>query len=215
MAITNLKRASADALAAALAAHLTSLGETALAANCKAIEADWEEQTSFPSLRVMIDDLRFTPASVDQELDDATAGELVVAVGDLHGSAEVRLGYASRAQRDQLEAQVLDAFLQDEDARAQVTVQLSSVVLPGGPTTFEPAVTFQLTEDGWVEEKVFDKRRYSSLYLEVVLPVLVRRSVVGEMDTLILAFTQDLDTDAADVATTKVSVADDGTLTSV
>jgi hypothetical protein len=216
MAVTNLKRAAMDALAVAVAARLTTLGgATALAANCKAVDADWEEQASFPSLRVLCDDLRFSPTSMDEEVDSATDNVVVLSVGSLDGTAELRIGARTQAEREALEPLVSDLFLQTEGARGAFTISLGTITLPGGATAYQPRVTFHISDEDWIEEKVFDKRRYASLFLDVSLPVLVRRDVVGDMDTLILAFTQDLTTDADDVDTDAVVVDEDGNLSDV
>lgn len=332
MAVTNLKRAALDALAAAIAAHLTTRGATGLAANCTSGEDDWEGEEAFPSLRVVASDMRFAPASNDEEVDATQDNILVADVGSYDGTAELRLGFRSPAEREALEPLVSDLFHQTEDARGQVTVEIhggyaagsivaiakaalidgetftlddgtntptvfefdktgdgvtggrtavnvstdttdaevaarmrsaingvgasltivasgtgsavalanttagsdgnvaitdtvanagfthtgmtgGGVQLPGGATAYRPRVTFSLSEDDWIEERVFEKRRYSSLLLDVSLPVLVLRDVVGDMDTLILAFTDNLTADPEDLTTEDVAVDEDGNLT--
>ena len=73
-------------------------------------------------------------------------------------------------------------------------------------STYDAPVAFTLDESEWQDEKVFDKRRYTYLTLDLVLPALVMQSV-ATINEYVLAITSDL---ASDVPDEEVSISEDG-----
>ncbi len=94
-----------------------------------------------------------------------------------------------------------------------MVVELGAVELPGGIPAYQPVAGFTLSDGDWIEEKVFDRKRFSSLYVDIEVPVLVMRDVVGDINQLVISITQDMTTPADDAPLIDMTVADDGSFT--
>lgn len=184
-----IKRACLEALASALRTALPPSVDVA------AVAADYEEKTTFPSVRILPG--RFTfDSSQEQEVDDAQADKLFVQVGEFVGNVEVRVCAKSRAQRENVEDVVLNWFLSPEWTPGTRTVLLPSGVLVGGwATTYQAPCTFELNEEEWREEAVFSDKRFSFVELDATFPALAVRTQTYTIQDLRLVMEADVNLD--------------------
>jgi hypothetical protein len=126
-----------------------------------------------------------------------TSTSQAVQVGDLTGQVEVVIGATNQVQREELEDRILEAFLgfQGTDGLSRpgvIVVQLDGFKVGGKAALQGVPVAYVLQTETWNEEMVFDRKRFSSLTVAVDLPALVIREGVHDIDTLVLAITDDL-----------------------
>lgn len=159
----------------------------------------------------------FTFESFEEDPLWTTTDQLAIQVGDLTGQIEIKLGATNAGQRDDLEDRVLNAFLeahnQEGNGRPGVlVVQLDSFTIAGKAALASVPVAYVLQTETWQEELVFEKKRYSSLVVDVDMPAIVIREGIPDIDTLVLAITDDL-TSADPALTDQLSVSEDGDVT--
>ncbi len=143
-----------------------------------------------------------------------------VQVGDMSGQIELLLGATNEAFRERVEDRILNAFLAGQSpegfARPGVLVQqLDSFEVAGAASLADVPVGYMLQTETWQEEMVFEKKRFSSLMLDVDMPALVIRTDAYDIDSLILAITDDLTSETiviADLDDPQLSVSEDGDL---
>lgn len=176
------------------------------------VEADPDARPCYPNLLVRAVG-RFTFEAFEDEQVAATARTQTVHVGDMSGVVELVLGATSAPERERLGSRVLDAFLQDELRRGVLVVRLRGLEVSGYPLAAEVPVAFCLSDDGWRDELVFDRKRYQTLTVSVDFPVLVTRSNVPDISELVLALTGDVTSEDTPTDYVQVGVEADGDLT--
>lgn len=135
-----------------------------------------------------------------------------VQVGDLSGTIELVLGATNPDQREVIEDAILSTFYRQTDQNGfyrtgVLVVQLDPFLVDRQLNLLPVPIGYCLQQESWDEEMVFERKRYSHLTLAVDLPALVTRSNVYDIDTLILALSNDL---AATLPTDEIIVLDDG-----
>ncbi len=90
-----------------------------------------------------------------------------------------------------------------------LVVQLDAFTVGGSVNLAVVPVAYVLGDETWTEESVFERKRFSSMTLDVDVPVLVTRTGISDIDTLVAALTHDL---ASDTPDEQVSITDTGTL---
>ncbi len=141
-----------------------------------------------------------------------------VQVGDLSGQIEIRLGTTNQPLREKLEDRILHAFLASQNyqgfGRPGVHVeQLDAFVVNERLNLAQVPVGYAVTTEAWIEEMVFEKKRFSSLMLDVDMPAIVIRTDVYDIDTLVLAITDDLTSEDPALSDVQLSVSEDGEIT--
>ena len=204
----NLKRAALDQLATYLATQVPSL-----AGRVSAVQADEEDQQSYPFLAILPTG-KFVLDPFQQDEVDTTdyTDKEVVNVGALRGPVELRLYAHTPYEREELGQQVIDAFHVNADAPGVAVVTLPSVTVGGFTTTYGPLAAFTLEGEQWQEEMVFSKKRFAFFDVEATVPVLVMVQQAYDITTLEMAFTSDLESPTPTLDET-FTVADDGSFT--
>lgn len=209
MAATNIKRLSADRLATYVSAQIASL-----TGKCFAAHADPQESASWPSLQILPRASTFLPWQEEVVEDTSTAA--TIHLGTWESVFELRLSARNEREREDVEQALLDLFQQRELSPGIIVLQLDNIQVGSRTTAFSPAITYALDREDWQEELVFSQKRFSFLDIDVVMPVLVNRTPVYDIDQLILAVTEDLTTeDAEDIPVEEVSIDEDGFLSAV
>lgn len=185
-----IKRACVDALAAAFQAQLGSVP-------VKAVQASYEKEQVHPSVQLMPKRFTFT-ASQDEELDTSVSDRNLVTVGAFEGQVEIRVAAVSKKEREDIQDLVWNALNQDEYRIGVLVAQTAAVKVAGTQFLYQ-ALAVAVLPDGdgseeWREEMVFEASRYSYITLDVAYPALVNRQAY-DMNTMTLAFTEDLDSD--------------------
>lgn len=175
--------------------------------------ADEEELAKFPSVVILPNTMKFTPW-IEDELDDSDPTRLIASVGDFEGTVEIRVYAKSPRERAKIEQRIVDTFLAREGAPGVIVAQtepLDMHVAGGGEevTLYSASVAYTLSDETWHEERVFDKKRFDYMEIEMIFPALVARNVY-DIDTLEVAIAFDLNASTADEV---VIVNDDGSLT--
>lgn len=159
-------------------------------------DAGTERPACFPSLVIRSTGTwEFWPFEEDEAWH--TTDSQTVSVGDLVGSLQLQLGTTTQGARDVLEDRILNAFMaatSQEGYRrgGTIVVQLDNFTVNGVVNVAVVPVAYALTDDMWNEEMVFQRQRFSNLMVRVDLPVLVTQTGRYDIDTLVLAFTNDL-----------------------
>lgn len=163
----------------------------------------------------------FMPFEEDElwttEAVDANPNTRTVQVGDISGEIEVMLGATNQVAREKLEDKILNAFLsatnQDEFVRPGVLVQHLDNFLIGDVVQIHTVpIGYVLKTELWNEEMVFEKKRFSSLMLEVDMPALVTRAAQYTIEELVICITSDLTSTTPSLSDTQVAVTEDGDL---
>lgn len=197
-----------------LADHIAANIPAFAGGKARAVHAEPEDDATYPSVVVMPRRFAFQSFQEDEVHAPAASTELVTEVGAFEGSVDLRLYALSAPQREEYEDKLTALFLQREGAPGVLVLVCPAVTIAGQvspPTelsTYDAPVAFALDESEWHEEKVFDKRRYTYLTLDVVLPALVRQSVYT-IEEYVLAINHDLSSAAPDEA---VQITEDGEL---
>lgn len=179
-------------------------------------DAGTEREACWPNLVVrQLGSFEFEPFE-DDELW-VTADTQAVQVGDMRGQIEVVLGATAQAQREELEERILNAFLSSHDSaghprRGVVVQQLDSFKVGQYAGLAAVPVGYVLGTEAWQEEMVFDRKRFASLVLDVDVPAIVVRDGVYDIQTLVVAITDDLTSDTP-TPDYQVAVEEDGDLT--
>lgn len=176
-------------------------------------DAGAERPACFPHLVVrQSGTFEYTPWDDDEVWSTATTQ--TVQVGDLSGKVEMILGATTRQVRAKLEDKILQAFYGSTDDtaahRGGVLILQMDQFTVGGVANLAPLpVGYVLGTDTWDEEMVFERKRFSSMVVEVDLPCLITRTPVYDINTLALAITKDLESTDPVVDET-VAVDEDG-----
>ena len=222
MASASLKHAFADALASYLA--------TATGLTCIAEAADPEQKMKEPHLQVIPHKMRFMPfvdeivSGDDDTMDEVVTGsnhDMIVELGEFEGPIELRLVAKSLPERERYQAAVLSA-LNGEDERPGVTpLQVASVPFfqaVGGDvvSNYTANGSVMLDDEDWVEEFAWSKHRFAFLEVQAQFPLLVLRRSVSNIEELILAVTNDMDTEPVSAIPAdqveSVQISDDGSI---
>lgn len=205
MASSLIKRASLDAMKRALEASISP----ALGLTIEVASADWEEPTKLPSVRLIPGKYTFEPWQ-EREADDTQPDRVFLEVGTFEGTVELRCYACNKTEREEIEDAVLNAFLSTELAPGILTAQTVPLTVGGFATIYQAVASFALDTEEWREEMVFNKKRASFMDVTAWYPALATRGETYTIEQLILAFNEDLSSDAVGE---KVLVADDGTTT--
>jgi hypothetical protein len=194
---------------AALAAVLDDI--SGLAGKVHAGSGEPDHRATFPCVTLTPRNFSFEPWQENEVAVDTTVAgnDQLMEVGNLIGKVEVSISTRAPAERETYEDMVLNAFMQRVGAPGTLVVTCSNVTVAGVATGYDAPITFCLDSADWQDEMVFDKKRGSFMDLEVVIPVLVLRTAVYDIDTLTIALTHDLTSDDP-VVVGEIAVDEDG-----
>ena len=165
MAIVRIEALAA--LRTALECHVPDLRDRI----CVGQAPDGKEQ-GFPHLSILPhpgERWRFYPDQ-ETEVRRIAPGLVLVNVGRWEGVIQLRIGAATAAERNRLEAQVIDAFLATEGHPGIILTRVTSCELLG-----EWLAAWALAEDSWDDEKAFDRELYSTIEVDGTIPALTTR----------------------------------------
>lgn len=159
-------------------------------------DAGTERPACFPHL-VVRQSGTFDFIAMDEDQVWSTATSQTVQVGDLSGKIEIILGATTRLIRARIEDKILASFFGSTDDTAPhrpgvLVLQMDQFTVGGVANLANLPIGYVLGSDTWDEEMVFERKRFSSMIVEVDLPCLVTRTPVHDIDTLALAITADL-----------------------
>lgn len=171
-------------------------------------DAGTEHDAPFPHLVVRPAGPTWEFEPFDDDEMWTTPSTQTVQVGDIGGHIELVLGFTNQVQREQVEQLVLESFFGQTDQngfsrRGVLVVQLDQFLVSDALNLAAVPVAYLLDTETWDEEQVFERKRFSSLAINVDLPALVTRTGVYDMTTLVAALTNDL---ASNVPTDQVQV---------
>lgn len=141
-----------------------------------------------------------------------------VQVGDLSGQIEIILGATNEPFRERMEDRILHALLKETSQEGfgrpgVLVLQLDNFTVGGIANMADVPVGYVLQTETWQEEMVFEKKRYSTLTLDIDMPALVVRQGMYDIDELVLAITDDLTSTDPALSDIQVAVSEDGDLT--
>ncbi len=149
-------------------------------------------------------------------------GVTVYRVGDWTADVEMRLGVTNAQERyrigDKIERMFFDGSGSCTELADPMPFARPGIILADIPGA-AARVAYLLDDAAWEDEKVFTQELYTSLNLQVELPILISRYGLPTIGDLQLALTEDLETIAmsgplpADSETVIINA--DGTLTRV
>jgi hypothetical protein len=151
----------------------------------------------------------FDPFDAD-EVDASAPTTVTVHVGDFVGQVRIRVGSESKTERRKIGEAILQVFLNTPGKSGVLVVQLTGLVVGGVTLAAQVPVAFRLGDTMWDEEMVFDRKRFQNLVLDVELPALVTWTDTYDINSMVLAFTEDLTSATPD--TVQVAVTADGDL---
>lgn len=199
----------------ALADYLTALAPEVDPADVVVGVPGTTRAECFPNIVIKTDGpYTFEPLD-DDELWTTTTTQWVQ-VGEMVGSVEVTIGATDQNQREELEDRVLNDFFEQTSSdgsprRGVLVIQLDGFNIGERAALGVVPVAYILRDDVWRDEMVFDRKRYSSLMLDVEIPALCTREV-PDIEVLVLAITDDLDSTDPDLDY-QVAVDEDGVVT--
>lgn len=183
---------------------------------------------AFPHLYIQATKWRFQTQDPDDVnpltglLREPEDGVTVFRVGDWTADVELRLG-CTNAQERYVIGDKIERMFFDGTSGCTVITDVGHQLRPGIILADVPGadarVAYLLDTETWMDEKVFTQELYTSLMLEVEMPILVSRYGLGTISNLQLALTESLETIALagplPAGTETVIVNSNGTLTRV
>jgi hypothetical protein len=178
-------------------------------------QASANKRMTFPHLAIQAIGFKYFP---DQALGvhEPSATKLVVNVGRHEGIVQLRLGSAARQRRYDYEQRILDLFLSEPLHPGVLLTPVTSCTKLG-----DWMASWELEEDEWNDEMVFDNAWFSIMTITGQLPALVTRCGVHTIEQLRMGLTEDLTTefDASSFDTSpdieRVLINEDGSLDAV
>jgi len=175
------------------------------------LAADPETVACYPNLTILpVGNFEFEPFDVDEI--SSTSDTVTLQIGDFRGRVEIRLAAKSTAEREKLEERIIYEFIKDFYRRGVLVVEVGGFTIGGKIFIGTVPCSFTLEADSWSEEFAFDKKRFAFMDVECTLPALITVRNVYDIDQLVLALTEDLE--SANPAYDQVEVLDTGSLDS-
>ena len=172
---------------------------------------DPDKGDCFPSLVISsIGPFSFEPFDPDEL--DTTPSTVTIHLGYWTGKFQLQLGAKSAKLRAELGDRILTEFYKSPGRSGVLVLQLTGFEVGGIPFAPQLPIGYQLGQDSWEDEMVFERKRYENLDVEVEIPALVTWNNTYDINTLVLSFTNDLTTDVADLDKEQVQVTDTGDL---
>lgn len=169
---------------------------------------------SFPNLSITQNRSRYFPDQ-EEESFEPSPNSVVLNVGRHVQDIVLKLGAATTFERAELEQKILNLFLVTDGHPGILFTQLTACENLG------PFVaSWELEEEDWQNEKAFDRQLYSELKITGILPALVTRRGVYNMNQLQIGWQIGVDVDpTADpplfADTTIITINEDGTFTTL
>lgn len=141
---------------------------------------------TYPTLTFVPGQLKFEP---HQAIEHATIGDpddgiVVFHVGERSGPLQLRIVATTPGERWTLEQRVLDAFSSQEGREGVLVVDVTAI-----PGLGDWTASFELDNDQWQDAGAFDGKHESIVVVNAIVPVLVVRTGVYEIDDLVLGLT--------------------------
>jgi hypothetical protein len=207
-----------EALRALAAAIETAV--PALAGKVKVGQQPSNVEQTYPTLTLVPARWKFEPhqESVHATIGDAADGNVVFNVGAHAGIVQLRIVATTPGERYELEQRVIDVLLGQEGRPGVFVVPVTAIA-----SLSSWIAAFEYEADSWNDGFAFDRKLESLIELNAIVPALVARTGVYEIDELVLGLeiAADLDalpdlppdTEISDVAGVEVVVIDeDGNL---
>lgn len=163
----------------------------ALAGKVKTAQAPSGTDQTYPTLTIIPGPMKFESL---QEVEHATIGaaslgNVVFNVGAFSGPVQLRIVATTVGERMALEQGVTNLFMSQE-RRAGIVI--TEVTACADLSTFLAA--FEYDNDQWMDADAFDRKLESLIVVNGIIPALVARSGVYEIDELVLGLTADFTT---------------------
>jgi hypothetical protein len=178
-----------EALRALKARIETAIPE--LAGKVKVSQAPAGEEQTYPTLTIIPGTWKFDPHGEAEfaTIGDPADGNVVFNVGAHSAPVQLRIVATTIGERWTLEQKVVDLFLGQELRAGVVIVPVTSC-----PELSTFIAAFEYDSDQWVDVGAFDRKLESAIVVNGVMPALVARTEVYEIDELVLGLTYDFDT---------------------
>lgn len=153
-------------------------------------QSSGKDQT-YPTLTLLPGKMTFEPL---QEVEHATIGDpangnVVFNVGAHSGPLQMRIVATTVGQRMQLEQDVTNFFMAQERRAGIVITEVTTC-----PDLSMFLAAFEYDSDQWIDVDAFDRKLESVVMVNAIIPALVLRANVYEIDSLVLGLTADLTT---------------------
>ncbi len=188
----NIKLAACQALA-----NKIEEAVPALAGKVFAVASDSEDETMFPSVRVLPGRFTFESSQEEHVDDDEYFDRGIFNVGCFEGSVEIRLSAKNAPERESYEQRILGLFLSREISPGVVVGETAPIELDGTQYLYAAPVAFELRSDEWDDEMAFDNNRFQYLEVDAQYPALVSREAFV-LNSLVTAISNDLDATTPD-----------------
>ena len=132
----------------------------------------------FPSMSIRIERSKYWPDQEDIHYE-CSPNSVVLNVGRHIQELRLRLGASSSSQRGAIEQKIINLFLVTDGHPGIIFSQLTACS-ELGPFT----AAWELEDEDWQNEKAFDRQLYSELKITGILPALVTRRGVYNMNQI-------------------------------
>lgn len=188
--MSQVKRACLEALRTDFVANVSGM----TADKVRVVARDAEMPTKYPSIQVVAGKFKYIPRD-KSEIKRVSASQVLWGVGRFDGDVEIRTVGDTPAAREGTEEAVLARFLGAERP-GTLKINTANLVMNGTATLYASPCTFALTGEEWIEERVWERRRFSFITAKASFEALFLDPVgtTYTMSQIYLMFTRDLHT---------------------
>jgi hypothetical protein len=163
----------------------------ALAGKVKTAQQPPGVEQTYPTLTIVPGPLTYEPAQelVSATIGDPSLGNVIFNVGAHSGPIQLRLVASTIGERWTLEQAIANVFLGQELRPGVLVVPVTTNADLG-----DWIAAFEYTSDQWEDAAAFDRKLESLITVNGIIPALVARTPVYEIDTLVLGLTEDMTT---------------------
>jgi hypothetical protein len=162
-----------------------------LAGKVKVGQASSGTEQTYPTLTIVPGKFMHEPFDEYEHatVGDPADGNVVYNVGELAGFVALRIVATTPSERYALEQKVANLFLSQERRAGILVVDVTAC-----PDLSAFVASFIYDSNDWVNVDAFDRKLESVISVNGIVPALVARTGVYEIDELVLGMTEDFDT---------------------
>jgi hypothetical protein len=173
-----------------LAARIES-AVPALVGKVKCAQAPSSTEQTYPTLTIIPGTFKYEPHQESEHatIGDPADGNVVFNVGAHSGPVQLRIVATTIGERMSLEQSVTNFFMSQEMRPGIVITEVTACAELG-----RWIAAFEYDSDQWVDIEAFDRKLESLVIVNGIVPALVARTEVYEINELVLGMTADFDT---------------------
>ena len=151
--------------------------------------AEANHKLEFPHLALIPAIFNYLPDqgreyTVNGVAPDVGARTIVMDVGRFEVLVQLRLGTKTARQRYDIEDRISNLFLSQPMSPGVLVVEI--------PNCMDAYASFEYQDHSWGQERAFEKEWYSTTTINAIVPALVTRSGVNDIDQFVTTITEDM-----------------------